>query len=60
MKIKLDKDFDELGLQSWMSYDSLKRILEDIDKLFSHTSGTKITGFTFDEDGIKIHRGYVK
>lgn len=64
IKIKLDENFSELGLCSWISYETLKDILtmEEIKLNMKNPQrmSYKITGFIINKKGIKIQKEYIK
>jgi hypothetical protein len=62
MKIKLDEDFSETGLCSWISYNTLKDIIVGIEQKFDRNNKLpyKITGFIINNKGIQIQKSYLK
>ena len=58
--VKLDEDFEEVSLFSWISHESLKTILDNLNiNFYKRKPTTKITGFIITEKGIQIQKKYI-
>ena len=61
MKIKFEDTFSETGLNSHLSFETLRDTIIAVEQGFDMNTelNYRITGFTITEDGIKIHKEYI-